>query len=183
MRKVLLNLMVILSVFSVQGCWAGETKSEISKDGKPKEYGPIDAYSTDTKSIDILDGVWEGGGEANWNQGFTIEDEKISFQDEECHNLSFNIIKKVHGDDAERKEWSKSGSMKMVKYGYTTYYLEVEVTNQCLHKKKYIMLTMPDYTECSAYVDFYKEKEKMFTVAPGWHANAVGRSFGKFPCN
>lgn len=182
MRNVSLNLIAVLLIFSVQGCWAGQTKNEISTDGKSTESDPIDTYSIDTKSIGVLDGVWEGGGEANWNQGFSIEDGKISFQDEECRNLNFNIIKKLHGNDAERKELSKSGSMKIVKYGYTTYYLEIEVTNQCLYKK-YIMLTMPDYTECSAYIDFYREKEKMFTVAPSWHANAVGRSFGKFPCN
>lgn len=42
MRNVLLNLVVVLSVFSVQGCWAGETKSDIPKDRKSMESDPID---------------------------------------------------------------------------------------------------------------------------------------------
>lgn len=42
MRNVLLNLIAVLLVFSVQGCWAGETKNEISQEGRSIESDPIE---------------------------------------------------------------------------------------------------------------------------------------------
>lgn len=50
MRNVLLNLMVILSVFSVHGCWAGVTKDETSKDEKSRESDSINATTAEKEN-------------------------------------------------------------------------------------------------------------------------------------
>lgn len=99
MRKVLLNLMAVLLVFSIQGCWAGEAKSETPKAGKTMETDLIDIDEGISGGINVIYGKWEpmSSNYARSLGDIIVNDKHISWG--ECVSVPYEVISNSFRED------------------------------------------------------------------------------------